>query len=114
PNLSQLHGEAPAARAASLEWRMGSLVLDPVARILIHDGTPLPLGERAVSILLMLVERSGQLVSKEDLIAFAWQGLAVEDSNLTVQCAALRRAVALVRGWGSLREALRRRRHRVG
>jgi hypothetical protein len=42
PNLSHLHGEAPPARAASLEWRMGSLVLDPVARILIHDGTPYP------------------------------------------------------------------------
>ena len=96
--IFHLHGEAPLARAANLEWRMGSLVLDPVARILIHDGTPLPLGERAVSILLMLVERSGQLVSKEDLIAFAWQGLAVEDSNLTVQVAALRRALALVPG----------------
>jgi DNA-binding winged helix-turn-helix (wHTH) protein len=112
PNLSHLHGEAPPARATNLEWRMGSLVLDPVARILIHDGTPLPLGERAVSILLMLVERSGQLVSKEDLIAFAWQGLAVEDSNLTVQVAALRRALALVSGGRSLIETLPRRGYR--
>ena len=108
PNLSHLHGP----RAASLEWRMGSLVLDPIARILIHDGTPLPLGERAVSILLMLVERSGQLVSKEDLIAFAWQGLAVEDSNLTVQVAALRRALALVPGGRSWIETLPRRGYR--
>jgi len=102
PNPPHPHGEAPPARDANLEWRMGALVLDPIARILIHDGTPLPLGERAVSILLMLVERSGQLVSKEDLIDFAWQGLAVEDSNLTVQVAALRRALALVpegRSW---------------
>ena len=112
PNLSHLHGEAPPARAANLEWRMGSLVLDPVARILIHDGTPLPLGERAVSILLMLVERSGQLVSKEDLIEFAWQGLAVEDSNLTVQVAALRRALALVPGGRSWIETLPRRGYR--
>ena len=112
PNLPHLHGEAPPARAASLEWRMGSLVLDPVARILIHDGNPLPLGERAVSILLMLVERSGQLVSKEDLIEFAWQGLAVEDSNLTVQVAALRRALALVPGGSSWIETLPRRGYR--
>src|SRR4051794_21703666 len=75
PNFPHPHDEASPVRAANLEWRMGSLVLDPIARILIHGGTPLPLGERAVSILLMLVERSGQLVSKEDLIAFAWQGL---------------------------------------
>ena len=112
PNLSHLHGEAPPARAANLEWRMGSLVLDPVARLLIHDGNPLPLGERAVSILLMLVERSGQLVSKEDLIEFAWQGLAVEDSNLTVQVAALRRALALVPGGRSWIETLPRRGYR--
>jgi DNA-binding winged helix-turn-helix (wHTH) protein len=91
---------------------MGSLVLDPVARILIHDGNPLPLGERAISILLMLVERSGQLVGKEDLIAFAWQGLAVEDSNLTVQVAALRRALALVPGGRSWIETLPRRGYR--
>src|SRR5262245_31440889 len=97
PNPPHLQGEAPPVRvAANHDWRMGSLVLDPVARVLIHDGNPLPLGERAVSVLLMLVERSGQLVSKEDLIAFAWPGLAVEDSNLTVQVAALRRALALV------------------
>ena len=113
PNLPHLQGEAPpAARDANLEWRMGSLVLDPVARILIHDGNPLPLGERAVSILLMLVERSGQLVSKEDLIEFAWQGLAVEDSNLTVQVAALRRALALVPGGRSWIETLPRRGYR--
>ena len=60
----------------------------------------------------MLVERSGQLVSKEDLIAFAWQGLAVEDSNLTVQVAALRRALALVPGGRSWIETLPRRGYR--
>src|SRR5258705_2321759 len=112
PHLHDLHGEAVPARAGSLDWRIGSLVLDQVARVLIHDGTPLPLGERAVSILLMLVERSGQLVSKEDLIEFAWRGLAVEDSNLTVQVAALRRALALASGGRSWIETLPRRGYR--
>ena len=72
PNPPHPHGEAPPARDANLEWRMGALVLDPIARILIHDGNPLPLGERAVSILLMLVERSGQLVSKSTIIGAAY------------------------------------------
>lgn len=113
PKPLHLQGETPPVRAAANhDWRMGSLVLDPAARILIHDGNPLPLGERAVSILLMLVEKSGQLVSKEDLIAFAWQGLAVEDSNLTVQVAALRRALALVPGGRSWIETLPRRGYR--
>ena len=45
PYPPHLQGETPPIRAAAanLDWRMGSLVLDPVARILIYDGTPLPL-----------------------------------------------------------------------
>ena len=117
PNLLDPHGKAPGDATGSLAakpacWQIGPLALDPLARILIHDGGPLPLGERAISILLMLVERSGQLVSKEDLIASAWHGLAIEDSNLTVQIAALRRALALVPGGRSWIETLPRRGYR--
>lgn len=97
-------GEAPVRAAASSEAgkpasrRSGSLALDPDARILYLDDRPLPLGERAISILLMLVERSGQVVSKEELVSATWPGVAVEDSSLTDQIAALRRVLALVPG----------------
>ena len=45
-----------------------------------------------------LVERAGAPVSKDALIEAAWPGLAVEESNLTVQIAALRRALGEVPG----------------
>ena len=93
-------GETPVRATASeagkpASRRTGSLALDPDARILFLDDRPLPLGERAISILLMLVERSGQVVSKEELVSAIWPGLAVEDSSLTDQIAALRRVL----GW---------------
>jgi TolB-like protein/DNA-binding winged helix-turn-helix (wHTH) protein len=52
---------------------------------------PLSLGSRAAEILRILVERAGELVSKEEIIATVWPGTVVEDSNLTVQISALRR-----------------------
>jgi len=52
---------------------------------------PLNLGSRAADILRTLVERAGELVSKEEIIAAVWPGTVVEDSNLTVQISALRR-----------------------
>jgi adenylate cyclase len=54
---------------------------------------PVALSKRAVALLRILVERAGALVSKDALIEAAWPGLAIEDSNLTVQIAALRRAL---------------------
>jgi class 3 adenylate cyclase/DNA-binding winged helix-turn-helix (wHTH) protein len=54
---------------------------------------PVALSKRAVALLCVLVERAGALVSKDALIEAAWPGLAIEDSNLTVQIAALRRAL---------------------
>ena len=110
-------GETPARATASeagkpASRRTGSLALDPDARILFLDDRPLPLGERAISILLMLVERSGQVVSKEELVSAIWPGLAVEDSSLTDQIAALRRVLALVPGGNSWIETLPRRGYR--
>jgi TolB-like protein len=54
---------------------------------------PLNLGSRAAEILRILVERAGELVSKEEIIATVWPGTVVEDSNLTVQISALRRSL---------------------
>jgi DNA-binding winged helix-turn-helix (wHTH) protein len=49
------------------------------------------MGSRALAILGVLVERPGELVSRAEIIAAVWPGTAVEDSNLNVQIAALRR-----------------------
>jgi DNA-binding winged helix-turn-helix (wHTH) protein len=55
---------------------------------------PLALGQRAVALLQVLVEEGGSPVSKDRLIESAWPGLAIDESNLVVQIAALRRVFA--------------------
>jgi DNA-binding winged helix-turn-helix (wHTH) protein len=54
---------------------------------------PLVMGSRALGILGVLTDRAGEVVSRTDLIAAVWPGTAVEDSNLNVQIAALRRVL---------------------
>ncbi|WP_158921433.1 winged helix-turn-helix domain-containing protein [Acidisphaera sp. S103] len=60
-----------------------------------ESGTPIPiaLGSRAFGILAFLVSHAGELVSKNEIMAAVWPGLAVEEANLTVQISALRRAL---------------------
>ena len=53
---------------------------------------PLPMGSRALEVLGVLVERSGEVISRTEIIAAVWPETAVEDSNLDVQIAALRRS----------------------
>ena len=67
------------------------------------------LGQRVVALLL---ERTGAPVSKDALMDAAWPGLAVEDGNLTVQIAALRRVLGEVLEAGSWIETLPRRGYR--
>jgi TolB-like protein len=72
--------------------------LDVQGETLFRGTEPVVLSKRAVALLHILVERAGALVSKDTLIEAAWPGLAIEESNLTVQIAALRRALGEVPG----------------
>ncbi|WP_232077483.1 winged helix-turn-helix domain-containing protein [Variovorax sp. PBL-E5] len=58
-----------------------------------RGNRPTALGPRAAALLQRLLEQAGQPVSKEALIDAAWPGLVVEESNLTVQIAALRKVL---------------------
>jgi DNA-binding winged helix-turn-helix (wHTH) protein len=71
----------------------GPFRLDAEAEILFRGAEPVALGRRAVALLRVLIEHHGEPVLKDALIESAWSGLAVEDSNLTVQIAALRRVL---------------------
>ena len=73
-------------------YEFGPFRLDADAEILFRDAQPIVLGQRAVALLRLLLDHAGTPVSKDALFEAAWPGLAVEDSNLTVQIAALRRA----------------------
>ena len=90
----------------------GPFRLDSEAEILFRGDEALPLGRRAVALLRVLVERSSKPVTKDALIEAAWPGLAVEDSNLTVQMAAIRRVLAEAPGGERWIETLPRRGYR--
>ena len=64
--------------------------LQPQERRLLVDGKLATLGARSLDVLIALVERAGQLVSKNELIDLAWPGVIVEENNLQVQISALR------------------------
>src|SRR5581483_1743171 len=98
-----------ATEPKPLLYEFGPFRLDSEAGILFHGTEPMMLGQRAVALLRLLVERAGAPVSKEALIAAAWPGLAIEDSNLTVQIAALRRAMSEAADGGDWIETLPRR-----
>jgi TolB-like protein/DNA-binding winged helix-turn-helix (wHTH) protein len=79
--------------------------LDRLGVLLAPDdsGTfsPVPIGSRALDILLVLIERAGEIVSKDEIIAAVWPGTVVEDSNLPTQISALRRVLDRGRPNGS-------------
>jgi TolB-like protein/DNA-binding winged helix-turn-helix (wHTH) protein/Tfp pilus assembly protein PilF len=68
-----------------------------------HTGAfvPVAIGSRGLDILGVLIERAGEVVTKDEIIAAVWPGTVVEDSNLTVQISALRRVLDRVRSEGS-------------
>ena len=74
-------------------FAFGSFRLIPAQRILLEGGEPLRLGSRAFDILVALIERAGETVSKEELIARAWPDTTVEEAALRVHVAALRKAL---------------------
>src|SRR5258706_3630813 len=71
----------------------GPFRLFAAQRLLLEGEKPVRLGSRAFDILIALVERAGEVVGKEDLIARAWPRTFVEEANLKIQVSALRRVL---------------------
>ena len=62
-------------------------------RELSAHGVPIPVGQRAFDILLVLVSRHGHLVTKDELMAEVWPGVIVEENNIQVHISALRKVL---------------------
>ena len=76
-------------------WRaerfaFGPFLLDTGREALFEHGLPVAIGGKALALLRALVEARGQVVAKSALMDAAWPNTSVEESNLTVQIAALR------------------------
>jgi TolB-like protein/DNA-binding winged helix-turn-helix (wHTH) protein len=62
---------------------------------------PVKMGSRALDVLRKLIECSGELVLKDELVAAVWSGTVIEESNLTVQISILRRVLDGAEAGGS-------------
>src|ERR1700761_1914688 len=74
-------------------FSFGPFVLIPARQTLLRKGTQVPLGTRAFEILSVLVQRPGAVVDKRELMSLVWTDTFVDDSNLKVQIATLRKAL---------------------
>lgn len=73
------------------ELAFGSFRFLPQQRLLYQANTPVRIGCRAREILATLVERAGELVKKNELVARVWPGMIVEEATLRVHIAGLRK-----------------------
>lgn len=80
-------------RRQELTYCFGPFRLVPHRQLLLLDGRPVKLGGRAFELLQLLVQRRGELVSKTELMAAAWPGTFLHDSNLKVNMWSLRRSL---------------------
>jgi predicted ATPase/DNA-binding winged helix-turn-helix (wHTH) protein len=80
--------------AVHRKLRFGPFELSIGERTLRHDGQVLPLGGRALDILIYLADRPGEVIAKQELIDHVWSDVTVEEGNLRVHIAAIRKALA--------------------
>jgi predicted ATPase/DNA-binding winged helix-turn-helix (wHTH) protein len=71
----------------------GPFELVPSERLLIKEGAPVELGARALDILIALLSRPNEVISKKELLAQVWPDVTVEESSLRVHVAGLRKAL---------------------
>jgi DNA-binding winged helix-turn-helix (wHTH) protein len=93
PDTDQLLLRNKSAVATPREISFGSFRLLPAQLLLLQGDRPVPLGSRAMEILIVLLERPSELVSKQELLARVWPNTVVEPENLKVQISALRGAL---------------------
>jgi DNA-binding winged helix-turn-helix (wHTH) protein len=73
-------------------YRFGAFELQPDKRRLLKDGATISLRPRAFDLLVALVDRAGDLVTKGELLDRVWPNMVVEVAALHVQVSALRAA----------------------
>jgi DNA-binding winged helix-turn-helix (wHTH) protein len=91
PDMEKLSSDP--ATAAPAEISFGPFRLLPGQFLLLEGDEPVRLGSRALEILIVLLERPGELVSKQELMGRVWPETFVEPANLTVHISALRRTL---------------------
>ncbi|HEY2738229.1 MAG TPA: winged helix-turn-helix domain-containing protein, partial [Thermoanaerobaculia bacterium] len=76
-----------------IRWQLAELVVDPVRRVLLRNGEAVAVTPKAFSILLALLEKPGEVVTKQELIQKIWPDTFVTEANLTQNVSSLRKAL---------------------
>ena len=79
--------------AVHRKLKFGPFELSIGERVLRRDGQVLPLGGRALDILIYLTDRPGEVVAKQELIGHIWSDVTVAEGSLRVHVAAIRKAL---------------------
>jgi DNA-binding winged helix-turn-helix (wHTH) protein len=72
-------------------YEFGRFLIDVGERVLLRDGEDVALTQKAFDVLLALVERSGHVVEKEELLRRVWPDSFVEEGNLSQNIYTLRK-----------------------
>ncbi len=92
-NGQPLPQPAPINGAGVAAFLFGRFCLVLHRRELLADGLPVPIGNRALDVLIVLIEARGELVTKDELLSRVWPTTTVEENNLQFQISALRKAL---------------------
>lgn len=91
--LTILKQDQDACKPSGLSYDFGPFHLDCVQGVLLCEGKIVPLAPRVFAALAVLVERSGQVVKKSELMEMLWPDCFVEESSLTQSISILRKAL---------------------
>src|SRR5262245_24034573 len=84
----------------STDFVFGPFVLDTQRGQLLREGLPVSLSSKGLRLLQAFLASSGRVLTKTELIQEAWGDAAIEESNLSVQIAALRKQLGPTPGGG--------------
>src|ERR1700692_2850250 len=85
--------EAMSDPAAYGKMKFGPFELSIGERLLRRHGVVVPLGSRALDILIYLAGRPGEVIAKQELIDHVWPDVTVEEGSIRVHVAAIRKAL---------------------
>lgn len=76
-----------------MAYEFANCLIDPEKHLFLCQGSPVHLEPQVFDLLMVLVDRKGRLVTKDDLVETVWQGLSVSDATISARINAARKAV---------------------
>jgi DNA-binding winged helix-turn-helix (wHTH) protein/alpha-beta hydrolase superfamily lysophospholipase len=76
-----------------MNYQFANCSIDPERHAFLRDGIPIHVEPQVFELLLMLVEKQGRLVTKDELVETVWRGLSVSDATISARINSARKAV---------------------